>query len=163
MASDNEAAAQDEIARAISQQDYEAQTAEARARIQYQIDYSQTLLNALMVGNGGSIIALLTFIGNTGSKVEPAKMQSAFILYAAGLALVFVAYMAAFFSQFFMYNAAQYMAWFAQARAQGGSADYDVAGQVRWGNVSIAIGVFAALFSLGAFVWGSVSALKALT
>lgn len=163
MAGDIDAAVQEEIDRAINRQDYEAQTAEALARIQYQVDYSQTLLNALMVGNGGSIIALLTFIGNTGSKVEPAKMQSAFILYAAGLALVFVAYMAAFFSQFFMYNAAQYMAWTAQARAQGRTSDYDVEGQGRWGNVAIAIGVFASLLSLGAFVWGSVSALKALT
>ncbi len=163
MASSNEAAVQDEIDRAINRQDYEAQTAEALARIQYQVDYSQTLLNALMVGNGGSIIALLTFIGNTGSKVEPAKMQSAFVFYAGGLALVFVAYMAAFFSQFFMYNAAQHMAWNAQARAQGRTTDYNVIVEGRRGNISIATGVVACLLSLAAFVAGSVSALNALT
>jgi hypothetical protein len=149
--------------REIGRQDYEAQTAEALARIQFQIDYSKNLLNGLMVVNGGSIISLLTYIGNTGSKVDPGRMTSAFAFYSAGLALVFVAYIGAFFSQLFMYNAAQFMAWNAQARALDKPAQYDVNAEGLKGNIAIGVGVIPCLFSLAGFIAGSIAALNALT
>lgn len=149
--------------REAAQQDYHAQTTEALARIQYQIDYSKTLLNGLMLGNGGAILALLTFIGNTGSKVDPAVMQNAFRLYALGLAFVFAAYVGAFFSQYFFYNSAQFMAWNAQAEAIGGTSEYDAAKEQRYGSWSMGAGVLLCLFSLICFIWASVSALNALT
>lgn len=116
-----------------------------------------------MLANGGAIIALLTFIGNTGGKVDPARMKSAFALYAAGLVLVFVAYIGAFFCQFFYYNAAQFAAWNAQRKALGGADAYDVAAQMTRGNIAIGAAIFACLASLITFICGSVSALNALT
>lgn len=153
----------DEDKRMAARQEYEAQTTEAHARIQYQIDYAKTLLNGLMLGNGGAILALLTFIGNTGSKVQPAVMHGAFGLYAAGLASVFIAYIGAFFSQFFFYNAAQFMAWNAQAQAIGLEPSYIVEPEAIRGNVAMGVGIVFCFLSLICFIWASVSALNALT
>lgn len=152
-----------EMLREVARQDYEAQSAEALARIQYQVDYSKTLLNGLMIGNGGAILAILTFIGNTGSKVEPSRMMWAFSLYAAGLACVFIAYAGAFFSQFFYYSASQNQAWLAQAEALGAKRDVTIDKDVSRGNKAMICGVSAAILSLTAFIAGSVSALRALT
>lgn len=153
----------DKTARAIALQDYEQQTAEAMARLQYQVDYSKALLNGLTVGNGGAILALLTFIGNTGSKVDPASMQSAFGLYGAGLAFVLVAYAAGFFTQYFFYDASQNQAWNAQAAALGTKSNYDFVRSMKRGNVSLAVGVVAAIASLASFVTASSLAIRALT
>jgi len=153
----------DENARAVALQEYEAQTSEAQARVQYQIEYAKTLLNSLMLGNGGAILALLTFIGNTGSKVAPAMMHNAFGLYATGLAFVFVAYIGAFFSQFFFYNAAQFMAWNAQAQANGLEPGYNVGPEGMRGNIAMGVGIVFCFLSLICFIWASVSALNALT
>ncbi|MEW4469018.1 hypothetical protein AB1K62_14420 [Parasphingorhabdus sp. JC815] len=153
---------EDEINREIARQDYESMNNEARDRIQYQVDYSKTLLHSLMLGNGGAIIAILTFVGNTGSKVDPARMMWAFGLYAAGLACVFIAHTGAFFSQYFYYKASQYEAWNAQAGAFGAGSSYDTAAEVRRGSMGLALGVTFALVSLICFIAGSVSALRAL-
>lgn len=153
----------DKMKREIGLQDYEAQTTEALARVQFQIDYSKTLFNGLTLANGGAILAILTFIGNTAGKVDPAKMMSAFSFYIAGLVLVFLAYIGAFFSQFFFYNAAQFMAWNAQAEATGAKSTHDVAKEGGRGNAAMIGAVVACLGSLVAFICGSVSALGALT
>lgn len=155
--------ADDDAGREIGRQDYEAQTTEALARVQFQIDYSKTLFNGLTLANGGAILAILTFIGNTAGKVDPAKMMCAFSFYIAGLVLVFLAYIGAFFSQFFFYNAAQFMAWNAQAQSVGADPVHDVAREGGRGNAAMIGAVIACLASLIAFVCGSVAALKALT
>lgn len=154
---------EEDAKREAARQEYEAQTAETHARIQYQIDYSKTLLNGLMLGNGGAILALLTFIGNTGSKVAPSAMQCAFGFYATGLAFVFIAYIGAFFSQYFFYNGAQAMAWNAQAEALGSEPRYDILTDQKRGTISMGVGVVFCFLSLISFICGSVSALDALT
>lgn len=154
---------EDEAKRQISLQDYESESAEAQARIQYQVDYSKTLLGGLMVANGGSIIALLTFIGNSGDKIEPARMSWAFAFFAAGLVCVFLAYIGAFLCQFFYYNGAQFAAWNAQRAALGGEEVYDVARQMKIGAIAIFAAMAFAVLGLAAFICGSVAALDALT
>lgn len=153
----------EETKREIALQDYEHQTTEAMARLQYQVDYSKALLNGLTVGNGGAILALLTFIGNTGSKVDPATMQGAFAAYGGGLALVLVAYASGFFTQYFLYDASQSQAWNAQAEARGVTGQYDVAGPMKHGNLALWAGVAAAIGSMACFIYGSLQALAALT
>jgi ABC-type multidrug transport system fused ATPase/permease subunit len=152
-----------ETSREIGRQDYEAQTTEALARVQFQIDYSKTLFNGLTLANGGAILAILTFIGNNAGKVDPAKMMYSFSFYIAGLVLVFLAYIGAFFSQFFFYNAAQFMAWNAQATSAGNDPLHDFETEARRGNISMIAGVVCCFASLITFVCGSMSALRALT
>jgi len=149
--------------RAVALQDYEQQTAEAMARLQYQVDYSKALLNGLTVGNGGAILALLTFIGNTGSKVDPASMRSAFTVYGAGLACVLIAYAAGFFTQYFFYDATQSQAWNAQSAALGAGSEHDVSRPMRRGNIALVVGILAAIASMVSFISGSLLALSALT
>ena len=153
----------DKMKREIGLQDYEAQTAEALARLQYQVDYSKALLGALTVGNGGAIIALLTFIGNTGSKVDPASMQIAFGIYGAGLACVLVAYTCGFFTQLYFYDVCQKQAWNAQAEALGGKGENEFDGAMNKGNRALVGGVIASLASLSCFVGASLLALRSIT
>lgn len=153
----------EENARRVALQDYEHQTTEAMARLQYQVDYSKSLLNGLTVGNGGAILALLTFIGNTGYKVAPETMQGAFAAYGAGLALVLLAYTGGFFTQYFFYDATQFQAWNAQAEAVGREPQYKIEGPMIRGNIALVIGILAAVGSLACFIWGSLRALAALT
>lgn len=151
------------LKRAIALQDYEQQSTEALARLQYQVDYSKALLGALTVGNGGAIIALLTFIGNTGSKVDPANMQGAFGTYGAGLAFVLVAYASGFFAQLYFYNVCQKQAWNAQAEALGTKGENEFEGDMAKANAALGAGIVSAVASLGCFVWASLLALGAIT
>ena len=153
----------DKMKREIGLQDYEAQSAEALARLQYQVDYSKALLGALTVGNGGAIIALLTFIGNTGSKVDPASMQGAFGVYGLGLTFVLVAYASGFFTQLYFYDVCQMQAWNAQAEALGGKGENEFDGAMKKGNRALVAGVIVSLASLGCFVGASLLALDAIT
>lgn len=153
----------DKTKREIALQDYSHQSSEAMARLQYQVDYSKALLNGLTVGNGGAILAILTFIGNTGSKVDPANMQGAFGIYGTGLALVLAAYACGFFTQYFYYDASQNQAWNAQAEALGGIGNHEVARPMRRGNICLAVGIVVAVGSLACFIFGSSLALTALT
>lgn len=154
---------EDEAKREMARQDYAAQTAEAAQRLQYQIDYSKMLLNALTVGNGGAILALLTFIGNTGAKTDPAQMKWAFGIYGAGLVLVFLSYTGAFFSQSHFYEASQHQAWNDQAKSVGATANNDVKGPMGKGLSGLGFGVLMAMLSLAAFIGGSIAALTAIT
>ena len=153
----------DKTRRDVALQDYEAQSAEALARIDYQVDYSKALLNALTVGNGGAILAILTFIGNTGAKVAPATMKGAFIGYGVGLACVFAGYAAGFFTQFYFYRAAQEQAWNAQAAALAAQPEYDPMPSMHRGNIALGLAIALAMASLVAFVWASLLAIEALT
>lgn len=155
--------ADDKIKREIAMQDYEQQSAEAMARLQYQVDYSKALLNGLTIGNGGAILALLTFIGNTKTKVDPATMQGAFAVYGGGLTLVMIAYASGFFTQYFFYDATQNQAWNAQAEASGREPQYNIATPMKLGNIALVVGIIAAVGSLACFISGSLQALAALT
>ncbi|MBW8295380.1 hypothetical protein [Sphingopyxis sp.] len=154
---------EDKMKREIGLQDYEAQSAEALARLQYQVDYSKALLSALTIGNGGAIIALLTFIGNTGSKVDPASMQGAFGVYGTGLACVLVAYACGFFTQLYFYNVCQMQAWNGQAEALGTTGQNEFEADMKKGNFALVAGIVAAIASLACFVGASLMALNAIT
>jgi len=151
------------IGRTVALQDYQHQSAEAMARLQYQIDYSKALLGGLTVANGGAILALLTFIGNTGSKVHPQSMKDAFTVYGAGLAAVLIAYGCAFATQGFFYHVSQKQAWNAQMEALGVKGDNDFEDDAVKAGRSLAGAVIAATISLICFAWASIAALEALS
>jgi hypothetical protein len=136
---------------------------EASSRLQYQMDLAQSLLRALTLGNGGAIIALLTFIGNTDAAVEPVNIWWAFLLYGAGLVGVFAAYIAGFFSQQYFYMSTLHEAWNEQATLAGQVGSYDHVGPFNKGNVALGVAIAAALVSLFGFVTASLFALAAIT
>lgn len=136
---------------------------EASSRLQYQMDLAQSLLRALTLGNGGAIIALLTFIGNTDAAIEQHTIWWAFLSYGAALVCVFSAYIAGFFSQQYFYVSTLYEAWNEQATLAGQVGSYDHLTPFRQGNIALGIAIALALISLIGFIAGSLFALSAIT
>lgn len=140
---------------------YAAWTLEdAQLRLQYQHEYTLAGLKALILINGGAIIALLTYAGHTASAATAGKLEGAFGLYVAGLALGVLAYVAAYISQSQLMNhstlEAQRMLGLS---APGGrtSTSYEKAG-----TRAVYFGIAFAVFSLTSFAGGSMYALKAV-
>ena len=136
---------------------------EASSRLQYQMDMAQSLLRALTLGNGGAIIALLTFIGNTDAAVDKQIIWWSFLHFGAGLVGVFCGYIGGFFSQNYFYVSTLYEAWNAQAEYDGQVGPYDNLKPYRLGNIALGVGIASAILSLIGFIAGSLLALTAIT
>jgi hypothetical protein len=90
--------------------DYENLTADAADRLRLQGEMAQAIFRGLTLVNGGAIIALFTFIGNSESEFDATKIWWAFGCFVSGLALTLVALMAAFRSQSCYMKSSQYEA-----------------------------------------------------
>lgn len=84
--------------------DLAAQTADAADRVKIQAAIAQDGLKALLLANGGAMIALFTFVGNVLAR-SPAVhfyfplLRAAFSLFALGFTLTLAANVIAFLSQ----------------------------------------------------------------
>lgn len=144
----------------IARDDYERENKEAESRLQYQIDYSQSLLRTLIIVNGGAIIAIFTFIGNDGRKFDQSYIYSAFASFSVGIVLTLLAYIAAFLSQLYFMNASLAAAWNAQAKSFGKSPQHDEKKSYKFGNVVLFVGFGFAVGSMVAFLLGAYFALR---
>lgn len=153
----------EERARETARLDYEDRRQESAARLQYQVDLAQALLKSLMIGNGGALLALLTFIGNVGAGIDRLNIWWAFLFYGGGLVAVFVAFTGGFFSQHQFYFAAMQEAWNAQDAMLGKPPTRDISRSWKLGNLALFIAIIAAIASLAAFIAGSLFALAAIT
>lgn len=98
--------------RAAARQNYDALTAEAMLRLQFQVSFAEQALKGLMLVNGGAIVALYTVIGNSGAvSLDVGRLWAAFGCFVAGLVLTLLAYLGAFASQNFYYISSQLEAW----------------------------------------------------
>ncbi|WP_257554162.1 hypothetical protein [Sphingobium sp. CFD-2] len=96
--------ASEEDFREIYRLNHDAKLAEESARLTYQTDFAQAALKNLMLVNGGAVVALLTFIGNSQATFDRAAMSVAFSSFIGGLLLGLAAYILAYFSQAFFMN-----------------------------------------------------------
>lgn len=53
----------EEFERQIAAQDYSDLRLEAEKRLEYQLSYSQALLQSLTIANGGALVALFSLVG----------------------------------------------------------------------------------------------------
>lgn len=147
----------DSAEKQIAIEDYRLNSEEALERLKYQVDYSQAALRNLQLVNGGAIVALLTFIGNTDQVINDSAIWWSFLWFSAGLFLSLAAYFGAYLSQSSFMNVAFKQAWQAQHRAQGSKAEFDFADDLKRGNwalysaISMAVGSLLCFF-VGAFV-----------
>lgn len=65
----------------------------------FQNELIQNLLKGLTLINGGAIIGLLTFMGNSDVQIDGMLMKSSFVNFSGALLATFFAYLFAFFSQ----------------------------------------------------------------
>lgn len=130
---------------------------DSEMRLQYQHEYALAGLKTLVLINGGAIIALLTYIGNTNRRTSEAVM-SAFGGYAAGIILAVLAYLFAYTSQQHFMNSSTAHGY----RALGHEADMDTDKEEKDGGIRSAAAMVLAVLSLIGFIAGSLAALLSL-
>jgi hypothetical protein len=128
-------------------------------RHQYQHEFSLAGFKTLILLNGGAIISLLTYIGNSDDKRMTDPLSSAFIWYVCGLVTVMLAYLAAYASQGAFLSATATEAFKRLKLPEG---DESPQKHVTMGTLAIVAGVILCVVSLIAFVAGSWCAMGAL-
>ncbi len=146
--------------REFARLDYEAQIQEGNDRLKYQVDFSQSLLRNMVLVNGGAIISLFTFIGNSQSQFDEFYTRFAFGSFAVALTATLFAYIGGFFSQQMFMEVSLYQAWNAQQIMHGGTHEYDVKGSLKRGNIAMWTALGLAFFGLIAFIVGAYCALE---
>lgn len=150
------------VIRSIGEKDHSAFLAEAKDRLQFQVDFAQSAMRNLLLVNGGAILALLTALGNSTMRYDPKGLWWAFFWFSLGLVGALAAYFAAFFSQYFFYNGTLFQAWNAQQDAHDLERSHDPIPLFLRGDRALIIGVGLATVSLSSFLIGSFVALDAI-
>ena len=134
---------------------------DAKARLQYQHEYTLAGLKTLILINGGAVVGLLTYAGNSSSKSPAYQFENSFAGYAVGLALAVIAYLGAYFSQaqFMQYSTLEaYRLLGREAASKRTGESY-----AKVGTLAVGLAVAAAVLSLVSFGIGSLYALSAVT
>lgn len=144
--------------------DLQAAREELVERLRNQMTFAEKALAAMMLANGGALIALFTFIGNTVGRSEaPLKFNTAYLwggfaTFSLGVSLVLVTHFFAFFSQFNFYNQAGEELWRHQRTLRTNVYDTDRAAEEkenRRGNDHVSLGVGTLVGSLLCFIGGA--------
>lgn len=146
-----------------SKLDYENLQAEASDRLKYQVEFGHASLRNLMLTNGGAIIALFTFIGNSSSVFGPTNIWWAFSWFSLGLFLTLVGYLSAFISQYLFFECSMFQMWNAQHNMMALPEEYPqekIQRSFSSGNIALFVSVLSAILSLVFFVIGSICALN---
>lgn len=149
----------EEQARQIASLDYEDQKAEVAERLRFQSELAHAALRGLTLTNGGAVVALFTFIGNSAAAFDRTMVWWAFGLFLGGLFCTLSATVAGYFAQGSYMQATQFDAWTSQSRMVGGSDRWPAERTRKVGWIVEVVGVTAALLALLAFGAGSWCAL----
>lgn len=130
---------------------------ETNDRLRYSVEYAQSGMKGLFLANGGAIISLLTFIGNTEREISPVGIRWAFVWFTIGLIATIGAYLAAYLTQGYAMHASFNRSLQAQSDSRGLGRAYDFdcwEKKCDWSEVAGLSCAVAALlmFAIGAFV-----------
>lgn len=113
----------DELAR-LGTENHTAARAEAMERLKFQNGIADAAMKALMLANGGAMVALFTFIGNLMAKAANGRIPFdthglwiAFACFVGGLVAALVCHICAFLSQDRFFNQSMREAWREQEAA----------------------------------------------
>jgi len=135
----------------------------AHRRLRYSVEYAQQGVRALFLANGGAIIALLTFAGNSKAVNEPRALFWSFIWFGSGLALSLATYIVAYISQAEVMQDEFIYSRHARMAALDLAADYEPSVHNHRAILAERIGVGAAVLALSFFVIGAFVGLDAIT
>lgn len=152
----------EQISRA-AEQDYAVARADAAERVKNQMSIADATMKALLLANGGAMIALFTFIGNLLAKSSRAipfdsgRLWVGFFCFVAGLVAALLVHAFAFLSQDRFYNQAMIESWRHQRTwldgqlAEPGDRELQVAsqGQTFYGIAFVLAIVSIILFAVG--------------
>lgn len=142
----------------IVEQQLEAATVEGMERIRIQSVLAEKLLAALLLANGGALVALFTFIGNSAVVLRTGFLWAGFASFIVGLTLALAAFVLAFLSQDRFYLACHHEGERHRASLRNGIVQEDNTDEreaVTAGAQFYISGVALACFSILAFALGS--------
>ncbi len=144
-------------------QDYAVSRADAAERVKIQMSIADATMKALLLANGGAMIALFTFVGNLVAKssktvpFDPSRLWTGFFCFVAGLVAALLVHAFAFLSQDRFYNQSMIEAWRHQRTsldgipADPGERELQIFGQ---GHAFYSIAFFLAIVSMTLFAVG---------
>lgn len=146
--------------------DYEFYKQEFSDRLRIQETLGTAGLKALMLVNGGALIALFTFIGNSGAGGTITNVDNVwqgFAAFVGGLVAAVAAHITAYFMQANFGYATTYEMWNSQAKALRMEPKHDGDPSFRVGTTYMIVTVILILISLLLFCIGSGLALAGVT
>jgi len=154
----------EKLRREVARMDYEAFISSSAERVRFQQEIGTNAIRSMMLANGGAILALLTFVGNSRKTFDAGDLFWAFSCFGAGVALSLLSYFAAYFSQAFFIDHDVYTAWNNQDELVSGEPRFSRQAAQGWtkGNVVIWVAILLLLAALGTFVAGSYFALNGI-
>lgn len=135
---------------------------EIRHRTEVGNELGQATLKSLMLVNGGAILSLLTFIGNTGTVAHPDLVKDAMLCFGFGISANLIAYFCAYLSQnaFMFYVSAlleNSLRLLSGKPLEAKQKDYrKIGNRALYGTIARALG------SLGCFVGGALTAMNGI-
>ena len=150
---------QKEVARAEGQRWWDS----AHDRLRFSVEYAQAGIKALFLANGGGILALLTFAGNSGAVVEPRALFWSFVWFGIGCFSALSIYIAGYVSQGLVMQAE----FIESRRAISDSLEleqsFDATPFETKSEVAERVGLSCAFISLGMFLLGALVGLDSVT
>lgn len=150
--------------REVARMDYEASLTQASERLRFQQETAIAAIKGLTLANGGAIISLLTFIGNSSADYSGADLKTAFSSFAIGLGFALASYLGAYYSQSWFMFSDMSTAWDYQRDMQGESREHTEMGnkERRRGWIAQLFGLACITSSLGMFIYGAFMALEGI-
>jgi len=152
-----------------AEQDHAGVRADAAERVKIQWSIADATLKALLLANGGAMVALFTFVGNLVARgARTAQFDAGwlwwgFACFVAGLVLGLVCHVAAFVSQDRFYNMSMREVWRHQRIRRSGVFEQPTNDEWRYfgqGKAWYALGVLLSVLSMVLFAAGCGFALQ---
>lgn len=153
----------DEQKREMARLDYEYHRQETTDRLHIQEALGTGALKALVLINGGAIVALFTFLGNADAdriSFDSDQVWVGFGLFVGGLVAAVCAQIAGYFMQARFGVATTHEMWNAQAKSLGAEPQYDATKPYRDGMVCQGFAIFLVVAALVAFCAGAATVLS---
>lgn len=146
----------------IARLDYENWRTEYIERLGHQVQFAHAAIRGATLVNGGAIIALFTFIGNSKALFDRTGIWWAFGAFGSGLFLALLTSLFAFLSVGNYLGSTQQQLWNAQLEMLNRPARYDADSTWKIADRWQLVGILALVLSLLAFGSGSIFALNAV-
>lgn len=128
-------------------------------RLRFQQEIGMATIKTTTLINGGAIVSLLTFTGNSGQQFDHNLLSGAFACFAVGLTLALLTYFAAYLSQGVLMDHDSSQSWNMQSLLRGREQVYAVEAEKEgvlgkrliWASIGLLLASLA-LFVTGAFL-----------
>lgn len=148
--------------REIERMDYEASIKEAGDRLRFQHEIGLAAVRSILLVNGGAVVALLTFIGNTQGKFDGVDLSRAFTFFCVGVVASLLSMWTAYIGQEWLSNMRTSIAWNYQENMRGKPSAHDFEKERKAGWILMSVSSAFVLTGVATFIAGAFAALSGI-